>query len=663
MSLPPSRVITRNRERLACKECRRRKLKCDRSSPCGSCVRRGDEASCTYQRVTQAAEERLGPRVETQARLEHLEQLVQQLASQPTGPTASTNSVTTLTPPLEAGGESLGSASHNGNSGADNGLSYNGATHWSAMLADIQELRLAMPVGDTFVSDSYADDQGESKGVEILFGGTPPLPLNIILATYLPPRQEVDRMISAYFRAEAVAAPFIHASQFRRLYREFWENQTLASPLWISILFSICHISANALRRRDDGPHPGNQFSVAAAQCLAIGEYFRPKRFSVEALTLFTQAQCLTSTELPADIGALSGLITRLATRMGYHRDPDRFKLSPFDKEMRRRTWSFCMQLDVIISFHLGLPTGVQYPTWDTKIPSALADSEFDEDSLELPPVQANNDINHLSLYLAKHKFLAVLEKILRHTLSTSPDASDVEKLDAEVRAIYDPLPEPLKPQSMADSVVDSANLIVTRLCVSFVYYKCLCVLHRPYVTQGRLESIAICYEAATHLTGDFVDAYYEFTPGGQAETESWFLSAISWHDFLFGTMALCLVLCTASRGPGHPIIDRTASLRLLDKARKLCIDQEARRQDTRRVLTLVDTVIAKLGLEDDSSPNYMLEGSDSLIGIPMAKLQDFQIMNWDPTWDTGETMTGLAQDSSWDYFEQFLNVNIVPQD
>jgi hypothetical protein len=273
-------------------------------------------------------------------------------------------------------------------------------------------------------------------------------------------------------------------------------------------------------------------------------------------------------------------------------------------------------------------------------------------------------------MYIVKHKFMTVFEKILRHTLSTVPDRSEVGKLDAEVRAVYDALPEQLLARTMADSVVDPASLVVTRLCISFLYCKCLCVLHRPYVREGRQESIAVCYDAASGLVGAFLDAYHEFTPGGQVETESWFLSAISWHDFLFGIMALCLVLCAENRGASHPTIDRSASLALLEKARMLCTDQESKRhKDTTRVMELVGGVIAILGAED--GPQEILGYGPSLssvtripLDVSVTKLHQFQDnMDWNATWDTGEYMTGLAQDPSWEYFEEFLNLNMVIQE
>ncbi|KAI1847907.1 hypothetical protein JX266_006020 [Neoarthrinium moseri] len=605
------------------------------------CVRRGEGASCNYQKFAGDPGIRQEQSAETQARLRHLEQLVQSLASQPLGHASRPPGTSAGSPPAPP--QTYQPSPQDGTN-MTNDFVYSGSTHWSAMLEDIQELRMTLPIEDDH-TDDLSTEGLDGAGVDIIFGSTPSLPLEHVLARFLPQRTEVDRMVSAYFRAQAVAAPFIHATQFRRFYQQFWENPLHAPPLWISILFSVCHIAASTLRPSTTEEVEKIRFSVAAAHCLAIGQYFRPRRFAIESLLLFAQAECLTTTALSSDIGAILGLLVRLATSMGYHRDPEPLLISPFEKEMRRR-----------------LPSGVQFPTWDTKIPRVLQDSDFDETSTELPPSRPELEGSHLIFYNTKHKFMVVFEKILRHTLSTQPNESEVTALDSEMRAEYAVLPEFLRPRPMSDSVVDPANLIVTRLCVSFLYYKCLCVLHRPYVILQRKESIMVCYDASSSLVRDFVDAYYEFKPGGQAETERWFLSSITWHDFLFGMMALCLVVCTTSHESAASITDIDTTLALLTRARDLCIEQESNRhKDTRRVISLVEAMIYRFGTANSLPVGLSTAASSAQSAWPMeADESTAYAALWDGTENGEEALTGLAQDPSWDYFGQFLELDMT---
>jgi hypothetical protein len=126
------RKITRNRELRACTECRKRKLKCDRQLPCASCTRRNEATSCVYERNFEGLQSEHGRRLQAEAKLEHLEQLVQEL-SQSRQTFANHDRMTPGANTVQRDRDEL-----------PNDSLYNGATHWSAMLEDIEELRTAI---------------------------------------------------------------------------------------------------------------------------------------------------------------------------------------------------------------------------------------------------------------------------------------------------------------------------------------------------------------------------------------------------------------------------------------------------------------------------------------------------------------------------------------
>ena len=677
MASTQRRVITRNRELLACTECRRRKLKCDREKPCTSCVKRGNEASCTYRRIANGLEHECGRRLQAEERLEHLERLVQQLAqhgnaSSPQGQTISHQGADHQASRKDSSVERKASMS--------NEFVYNGSTHWSAMLEDIEGLRSAIIPDEAPTSDDDILESEENIVTNLILGPAVPLPLQQVLVQYLPMRYEADGLIAAYFRSGGICAPFIHASCFRRQYQEFWKDPLRAPVLWTSILFSICHIARNTLTISKDDEHPENRYIVASAHCLALGEYFRPKKFAVESLLLFAQAKCLTGPGMSPDIGLIFGLLIRLATRMGYHRDPKCFRLSAFEKEMRRRAWSLCMQLDLLVSFQLGLPSNIQYPTWDTQPPRNLHDSDFDEDVKELPSARPDTESTNIIFYIAKHRLMAVFEKILRHNLITGMDGTnEVDRLDAEIRSVYSALPETLRPRLIADSVVDSPSLIVTRLCVFFLYQKCLCVLHRPYVNRARVHSTQICHDAASNIVLYFLDSYKEFLPGGQMEAERWFMGSITWGDYLFGVMALCLTLCASSQSIARLDIQYQESLQLLERARDVCVEQSVRSKDSRRVRKVVDATLlhfgslqsrskgdamVQLGSSTDSFDLSLMQSQfygDQLNGIDNVRrdgLRDFSPDLTEVNWTESDLTASSIDDASWAYLGQFLNLS-----
>jgi hypothetical protein len=101
-----------------------------------------------------------------------------------------------------------------------------------------------------------------------------------------------------------------------------------------------------------------NKFHSLAASAAVFAEFASPKRHTIECLMMY--AAGLRSNNALVNVWLMAGLITRLALRMGYHRDPDNYPaISAFEGEMRRRCWAQIGMIDVLISFQLGLPSMV----------------------------------------------------------------------------------------------------------------------------------------------------------------------------------------------------------------------------------------------------------------------------------------------------------------
>lgn len=208
----------------------------------------------------------------------------------------------------------------------------------------------------------------------------------MIISHYLPSKLEVDRLLAVYFQREAFIIPFIHATQFQHQYRAFWEDPAASNPLWLSILFSICSAATMVLgmagiapTTREDAMADVRHFQEVAGKCLIRGEYHRPQQYVLEALTLYAQTINMQSLDPSREVGAIFGMILRMAYEMGYHRDPDSLgSITVFEGGMRRRFWALCKQVDLMVSFQLGLPSNICLENCDTQSPRNLVDSEFD---------------------------------------------------------------------------------------------------------------------------------------------------------------------------------------------------------------------------------------------------------------------------------------------
>ncbi|KAM0281972.1 hypothetical protein ACHAO9_010453 [Fusarium lateritium] len=654
----------KHRERLACAACRQRKLKCDRESPCGSCVRRRDVTSCSYQAPIDNSDRDRLRHTQAQARLARLEHLVESLAGQ--RPTSTNGSGEQYATSAAESPQDPGIAEHTiASSSTPPDLCYqavSGTTHWSAMLDDIKALRSAL---DPFENDDIDDgDVGAPQaeaGMEIgvMFGAglSQTLSIEQVLNTCLPSRRSTDRLVSTFFRVRFYITPYIHSVQFRRQYEAFWNDPTSASPLWISILFSMLFMAANTSRTGVENEIPGHGLTIAAAQCLTLGEYFRPQTFCFEALLLYVQSRFITCLEISPDTGALLSMLAHIATISGYHRESSVPSLSPFAAEIRRRAWSMFMQLDLLVSFHLGVPPRINLSVSDTRVPSNLLDSDFDEDSARLPSSRPNTEVTGVTFCIIKHRFMTIFNKIIHHVLvNPSHEALDahIDCLDTELKYSYENLPDSYRPQPLETCVIEHPQLIVARLCISFVYHKCLCVLHRPHITKRRDKSIRECYTAASTLVTDLLQVYEECKPGGQLDTEEWLMKSITWHDFLLGVTTLCLVSYATNQTVEGCHIDQPSVRLLLEKARTV-IQTESSEDGGRarsRVLSIVEATISRLRAQQSSEDMQILV---DIPALPPTSVMQVSLSGTEGrSWISAEAQ--LPHETNWDYLDELFD-------
>ena len=120
-------------------------------------------------------------------------------------------------------------------------------------------------------------------------------------------------------------------------------------------------------------------------------------------------------------VWALSGLAVRIAQRLGIHTDAGVAKFSPFDAEMRRRTW---WQL-IFLEGHSSKLAGAAFPAWitrfDSQLPANLSDSELSPSMSELPA--SKEGLSEMVMCAMRHEIV----KLLRNAptfIKTNPDGS-----------------------------------------------------------------------------------------------------------------------------------------------------------------------------------------------------------------------------------------------
>lgn len=604
---PPRKIIKRNRQVVSCIPCRTRKLKCDRDQPCASCVRRYDEAACRFiiGGAGAAGSGRNSPvanagpgrrRQEAQARLQMLEDLVsgwlngqldgqQQDENSSVPETARSTAWTTESPDTtqhggknnDAGPQDAPNSSSGGGHLRRDGdeVRFVGPTNYAAVLDAIRDLKgwvdtatLEKPSQPVPQPNSDASSHAEAH-----------ITIQEVLER-LPPRPECDGLLTSYFQQIFLIPVLIHAGQFQKCYEKFWDDPNGTSMLWISILFTLLSTSLfqQALKADDSGDGSSTSlapetrdkiatFSTMAHRCLLSGEHLHTKPFCVEATLLFGMHMSLQKRDAEPLCWHMLETAVRLAQRMGYHRDASNLAhgagtgagMSPFEAEMRRRTWYTLEFFDVVFSFQRGVPPIIQAADVDTKLPSNLRDEEFSAQSTVLPMARQPVDLTPMLSFIVHTRQVKLLRRVVQHALAVNaPSYTDVRRLDADLRALQADIPPCMRYRPVRESgFADVADVIMRRMASEMLFLKCLCVLHRRYLTFERERtkendmyeaSREACREAALRLLALQAEFDEQSAEGGRLFEKRYMLTNTGYHDFLLAAMCLCLDLIAWSQ-------------------------------------------------------------------------------------------------------------------
>ncbi|CZR59735.1 uncharacterized protein PAC_09629 [Phialocephala subalpina] len=566
-----SPVQKRNRTQLSCASCRHGKLKCNRQQPCSQCVRKGRASQCTFPMSTRK------PVVSLQNRLKHLESLVKDAmtAQNPAAQGALANS-----PGIPNGSGSASSGSVHIPSSLHGQDQANGQqTPASGQIEEVKGF---------FEESLEGADRGRSSHYNSLLWNVGLPSGKADMLANLPPRLAVDRLISRYFNSASPALFIIHRPTFNKHYRQFWLDPEDTPIIFIGLLYAF--ITLATLSGLASGEvHPdsrGTPYEMLRAykencvQCLVLSDYTKPTRYTLETMMIYGEVEFLMSRDDQVQCYLLMGVAVRLALRMGLHRDSSKIgtHFTPFEAESRRRMWYHINQLDLLASFHNGLPGMIQTIESDTLPPRNLLDEDFDEDCTELPPSRPESEMTPMSYALCKGRLSDEAGKIMAIANKLQlPPFGEVLKLDLSLREAYDKVPPQLRLDESEITVTDSPSTILKRFSVSVLFEKSRCMLHRKFLMKAREHpeyqySMQAGLDASMKILHRQGLIHQAASPGGPLALNRWFLSSLSTHSFLLAAMIIYLNVMNGIKDPNstNPTeIQAEAALSLSPEAKR----------------------------------------------------------------------------------------------
>ncbi|KAK1599558.1 fungal-specific transcription factor domain-containing protein [Colletotrichum navitas] len=648
----------RSRVPLSCGPCRASKLGCDRAAPCGQCLRKSRPESCVY--VPKPEKKR--PPKGMAARLRQLEGMVRTMMDDGVVPAPSCTSSSIAT---GARVEEVGVAQPGGQLvRGERASTYVGATHFMAVLEDVSHtLRSAgspvvrLPPLRTFTFDegkgerergeqiedikSYLEEaeldddespgpSGELEAPDLIFSSGSAPRSREDLMRLIPDRKIVDRLVMRYFSSQNPSQHIVHRPTFVKQYAQFWADPPSVPIHWLALIFMIMSIgvfysTVTAPHELvSDSPEPPvdriKVFRAAAAWCLVLGRYTQPSIATIPPFILYVESEFAIARAAQTNCYVLSSVCLRLLLKMGMHRDPDRLAgISPFEGEMRRRMWNMAVQLDLLVSFHMGLPSMFSGIDSDCELPRNLVDEDFGEDSAALPPPRPPTDYTEMTYPINKSCLMRVFGQIARQAhLLAPPPYREVMRLDGLLGEAWARVPQFMRVQPLEQCVTTPAVQIVQRFGLASLYNKSRCVLHRRFLLEPlpRREhdhSRRQCLEGAIALL-DFQNTIWQASrPGHMLSQHGWYVSSLAVHDFLLA--AIILYLAVGNRqfwdvGVEHewmagmsPPPTRGRLLHLLQRSYSVWASIATDVPELRKTAGILETMLGKLGSPPNSPP------------------------------------------------------------
>lgn len=365
--------------------------------------------------------------------------------------------------------------------------------------------------------------------------------------------------------------------------------------MWLSILYSIISMAPLEDAGAATLSHHGslNQLMCIdrVVQCLILGDYSRGGRYTIEALHHYFILELARRRDADVKNWSLFGLILRIALQMGYHREPSRLPtITPFEGEVRRRLWTILYCTDIMVSVQMGMPRLIKDEQCDIQIPRNILDSDFDENTKELPMSRPVMELTPVLYWQGKHKMMVVMAKITDMSLTTTEEdpcsSPRIKHLDTLLQTTYSQLPDLVKFTTLSKCLAVSAEDIGHRLITTLLLQKGLILLHRRHIVGSDppkhsrfasqdhcgagyiAESVSTCINAAMKVLEyqDFV--YYESQNGRALAPLKWrVLSSPISHEFLMATSILCIYLYRVYRGDSDVVGAPQERIREIEEA------------------------------------------------------------------------------------------------
>jgi hypothetical protein len=208
-----------------------------------------------------------------------------------------------------------------------------------------------------------------------------------------PPPVQIFRLWQTFLVNVDPLVKIFHAPTIQQMILDASGDLENISRNTEALMFAIYFLAVSSLQNEECETMFGetrlsllSKYSHGVQQALINAKFLKSLNLAtLQAFTLYLLG--VRKSYHPHSLWVLTGVVMRIAQRLGLHRDAATHKVSPFDAEMRRRTWWQVVFLDG----HASKLAGAGFPSWlkdsDTKLPLNISDSDLNP-SMKEPPIE-----------------------------------------------------------------------------------------------------------------------------------------------------------------------------------------------------------------------------------------------------------------------------------
>lgn len=419
-SASAAKIRRRNRMITSCLECRRRKLKCDKQSPCTNCSKFSRECMFLAPALDSVSQKKLNEIKEKMGTLERtLEEDVARRKSDARKarrissadlPGEGSESDEEPVPEDEKGLEPTPMATVDATYESSNDINDDildlgfrvGKFRMSERLGGLFRPKLAEEMVFALVRDNKRGTEPEAPlkddpntflepgpafiapGSGFMFGDTG---TQRDIAGYLPTKSAADLLMKRYHINCHFLARVVHWPSFQTQYDTFWKailSGIESPPSLQALFFSVCFsaVASMSYSEIDMVFHQSHRqvltnFQQATEVALAKSNFLRTNKFeTLQSLIIYLIPMC--RGEVSRAHSTLVGAAIRLGECFSLHRDPvEAFGYTPIEAHIRRLAWFQLCYLDFRTVEAQGPRPQIKREDYDTKLPWNIDDDEL----------------------------------------------------------------------------------------------------------------------------------------------------------------------------------------------------------------------------------------------------------------------------------------------